>query len=145
MDLNFDSQKIYISTEYIDENKYITEKEIEDVNKLVGIKNFIYYPQKSELECGSCDDFIETIIIPIMIDVFSSGLFEVVKLAVIELYKRIRTKIKQDEEVKCNFNFRIYDEKSGFKLDLSSDIDASAEEIETLLDKAKEIVEIVKR
>lgn len=137
--------KVYILPEYIYENEYITEKEIESINKLVGVKNFICYPKRSELECGDVDELVATILLPIMIDVFSSGLFESLKLAVIEVTKKIRKRIIREEDVKYNFDFHIYDENSGFKIDLSTDVDASAKEIEGILDKAKEIAEIIKK
>ncbi len=138
------SEIVFISYDDIHRNKYISKKDIKEINKLVGINDFIYYPKKINSECGGGDP-IETIVIPIAVAVFSSALFETLKFAVVELIKRIRKRTQKEKDIFYTIDFHISDEQSGFKLDLSSDVNADAKEIESLLDKAKEIVEVVKR
>ncbi len=140
-----EKEVIFISYDDIYYNKYITPKEIKDINKVIGIDNFIIFPKKSQLGVGDAGEIIETIVIPIAVSIFSSAAFELLKIAVLKLIEKMNKRFNKEKEKKYMIDFHIMDEKSGFNLDLTVDANAESKEIEALLDKAQKIVEIVKK
>lgn len=136
---------IYISYADMYYSEYINAKEIEDINKMIGIDKFVNYPEEEQPGIGGCNDLAETIFIPIAVGVFSSATFELLKLAVVELVKTMKKHFIEEKEKTYTFDFHIKDKEKGFSFDLTADANATSKEIEGLLDKAKEIIEIAKK
>lgn len=146
-ELNFieGNNAIFISHPDMYYHKYITAEEVDEINKLIGIDDFIGYSKEVGGYGGDCDNLLATLLIPIAVGVFSSATYDLLKLAVVELVKTMKKHFLEEKEKTYILDFQVNDEQGGFSFDLKVDANATPEEIEGILDKAKAIVEIVKK
>ena len=132
-----DMDAIFINNEYVDELHLISDREVKRINKKVGIDNFVCVPR--ELGAGGLQDFY----IDIAIGLISAGIFESMKYALIKIFSSIKKKVAKDE--RGHIYFRVGDSKSNINFEFKADLNGEAEEIESSLKKAIEIVEIINR
>ncbi len=147
-ELNFSegNNAIFISHADMYYYKCITAEEIDEINKLIGVDNFISYPEEDGLGYGGdFDNPIKTVLIEICKNVFYGAIFESLKFAVVKLVEAMRKRFNKNKEKKYIIDFQVKDEQRGFSFDLKIDANASNEEIEGILDKAKAIAEIAKK
>lgn len=132
-----DIDAIFINNEYVDELHIISDREVEKINKKVGIDNFVCVPR--ELGAGGLQDFY----VDIAIGLISAGIFEAMKYALIKIFSSIKKKVAKDE--RGHIYFRVGAPESNINFEFKADLNGDAEEIETSLKKAIEIVEIINR
>lgn len=128
---------IFINNEYIDELHIFSDREVERINKKVGIDNFVCVPR--ELGAGGLQDFY----IDIAIGLISAGIFEAMKYALIKIFSGIKKKVEKEE--RGHIYFRVGSPESNINFEFKADLNGDAKEIENSLKKAIEIVEIINR
>jgi hypothetical protein len=130
------SNSISVDNRYIDRCHFITDEQIEEINKEIG--DLIVVPR----ECGGGGDGID-IVIDICVGLISAGLFEAVKYGLIKLYYLFRKKFKEDKIDANEMVFRFFDSENNASFNLSVRFDGSKKELNSTIDKAKKIIDVL--
>lgn len=146
--LNFSegNNAIFISHPDMYYHKYITAEEIEEINQLIGIENFIGYPEDNGLGYGcGCEKLIEIISIIVNEPAFREFSYKLLGSAVVAIVKAMKKRFDKNKDKKYILDFKIKDERREVCFNLQLDANATPEQFEGLLDKAKELIEVAKK
>jgi hypothetical protein len=125
---------IMIDAGYIDH--YISESDIEKINKEVGIPGFVSVPRELGGGGGLTNCFID-----IGIGLFSAAMYDGLKIALQSIFKKFKSNIKRKE--RGRMTFRIGDYDSPLRVDIAVNLSGDIEQIEEIIKKVIRIKEIV--
>ena len=104
---------IMIDAGYVDH--YISESDIDKINKEVGIPGFISVPR----ELGAGGDMIN-VFVDISIGLLSAAMYDGLRIALQSIFKRFKSNLKRKERGKMTFRFGDYD--SLLRVDIAADL-----------------------
>ena len=128
---------IMIDTEYVDDYKLISDKQIKDINNKIGQDNFVFVPREGMGGGGDYLDFV----VNVCVNLFSEAIIIGLTLIFKKLKEKIKNKKNKTEVRGMRIHFFDYDGK--YEFDLMADSDASNDEFLALIDKAKRVTEIL--
>ena len=121
---------------YLTHKKYIGTKDIDKINKIVGIDNFVVVPGDQ----GS-GGLPEEIFIDIMIGLFTAGLSDLIIIALKSIFNRFKRNIKPNK--RGNMVFRFGDKDAGYSIEFKADLSGDADQINSIVEKVSKLAEIV--
>ncbi|MCQ2476859.1 MAG: hypothetical protein MJ125_03390 [Clostridia bacterium] len=128
---------IMIDVEYVDEYQLISDKQIKDINKIIGRDNFVFVPREG---LGGGGDYLD-FVVNVCVNLFS----EAIIIGLTLIFKKLKEKIKKkknEAEVR-GMTIHFFDCNGKYEFNLMADSDASDDELLSLIDKAKRITEIL--
>ncbi|MCQ2476855.1 MAG: hypothetical protein MJ125_03370 [Clostridia bacterium] len=129
---------VVINAGYVDIKNYITDNEIEEINRETGIPDLVCVPR--ELGGGFNG---ENILIDIAIGLASATMYDALKYSLKKIFEKIKSKMMK-KKIECGkMIFRFGDENSSVRVDLSVDLNGSKEQIDKVVNTIESIAKLI--